>query len=85
MDMETYEEVRMPRDDSWAVFLNEGTDCSVLFHNGVVISVEPPLNLTLKVTQTDPGVKGNTAQGGTKPATLETGATIQVRSWVLPA
>lgn len=78
MDMETYEEVRVPRDESWAKYLREGTDCDVVFHNGQVISVEPPQNMVLKVTQTDPGVKGNTAQGGTKPATLETGAVIQV-------
>jgi Elongation factor P, C-terminal len=68
----------MPRDDAWALFLKEGTDCSVVFHNGVVISVEPPMNLSLKVVRTDPGVKGNTAQGGSKPATLETGAVVQV-------
>lgn len=81
MDMETYEEVRMPRDDSWAGFLKEGTDCSVVFHNGVVISVEPPLNIVLTVKQTDPGVKGNTATSGAlKPATLETGAIVQARS-----
>jgi hypothetical protein len=80
MDMETYEEVRVPRDDEWSRFVKEGTDCAVLFYNGEVISVEPPLNMVLKVVQSDPGVKGNTAQGATKPATLETGAVIQVRA-----
>ena len=78
MDMETYEEVRIGRDDEWAQYLPEGTNCDLLFYNGEVISVEPPQNMDLKVTQSDPAVKGNTAQGATKPATLETGATVQV-------
>ena len=43
MDMETYEEVRLPRDDEWAQYLLEGTNCDLLFFNGEVISVEPPL------------------------------------------
>jgi hypothetical protein len=77
MDMDTYEEVRLPRDNSWAQFLKEGTDCNMVFFNGDVISVEPPLNMVLKVVQTDPGIKGNSATAGTKPATLETGAIIQ--------
>lgn len=46
--------------------------------NGKVISVEMPNTVDLEVTETDPGVKGNTAQGGSKPATLETGAVVQV-------
>lgn len=46
--------------------------------NGKVISVEMPNTVELEVTGTDPGVKGNTAQGGSKPATLETGAVVQV-------
>eukprot|EP00892_Ulva_mutabilis_P009742 jgi/Ulvmu1/713/UM010_0085.1 len=78
MDMESYEEVRLPRDDEWAQYLPEGTNCDLLFFNGEVISVEPPQNMDLKVTQSDPAVKGNTAQGATKPATLETGAIVQV-------
>jgi Elongation factor P, C-terminal len=141
MDMETYEEVRVPRDDSWAKWLPEvcpaqhlaqartaacclnrlpakrwacaraqgasdkcvlalprcqaarscacargrrrgprvqGKDCDVVFFNGAVISVDPGKNLVLKVVKTDPGTRGNTVQGGTKPATVETGATLQV-------
>lgn len=78
MDMETYEEVRIPRDDEWAQYLPEGTNCDLLFYNGEVISVEPPQNMDLQVTQSDPAVKGNTTQGATKPATLETGAIVQV-------
>lgn len=79
MNMDNYEEVRIARDDEWANYLPEGTNCDLVFYSGEVISVEPPLNMDLTVTQSDPAVKGNTAQGATKPATLETGATIQVR------
>ncbi|KIY99221.1 Elongation factor P 2 [Monoraphidium neglectum] len=78
MDVESYEETRLPKDD-WAQFLKEGTTCSLLFFNGKVISVEPPAFMDLLVTDAPPGVKGNTASGGgTKPATLETGAVISV-------
>ena len=81
MDMESYEEVRLPRDDAWAVYLKEGTDCDVVFFNGDVISVDPPVSMVLEVTQCDVGVKGNTAKSGaSKPATLETGAVVMVRS-----
>lgn len=78
MDNDSYEETRLPKDD-WAKYLKEGTTCNLLFYNGKVISVEPPAFMDLLVTETPPGVKGNTASGGgTKPATLETGAVINV-------
>lgn len=78
MDMTTYEETRVKRDESWAKYLKEGMDVSVLVWNGKVISVDIPNTVELEVAETDPGVKGNTAQGGSKPATLETGAVVQV-------
>lgn len=78
MDMSTYEETRIPKDDAWAKYLKEGMDVSVLVWNDKVISVDLPNTVELEVVETDPGVKGNTAQGGSKPATLETGAVIQV-------
>ena len=59
-------------------FLQENLVVTVLFHNGKPLTVELPNFVELTITQTDPGVKGDTASGGTKPATLETGATIQV-------
>jgi hypothetical protein len=79
MNMETFEEIRVPRDDEWALYLREGTDCDMVFFNGDVISVEPPQNMTLKVTRADPAVKGNTSAGAKKPAILETGVEIEVR------
>jgi elongation factor P len=80
MDEDTYEQIRVSEDAVEPVrdYLKDNMTIEILFHDGKAISVEPPMFVELKVTQTDPGVKGNTAQGGTKPATLETGATITV-------
>ena len=77
MDMETFEEVRVP-DDDFSKFLIEGHQCGVVSWNGKIIDVELPGTVELEVTMTDPGVKGNTASGGDKPATVETGAVITV-------
>jgi len=63
MDNENYEETRLKRDDAWAKYMKEGTEASLLFWNGKVISVDPPTNMELEVTDTDPGVKGNTVSG----------------------
>jgi len=59
-------------------YLKENMECEGLVHDGHVISVELPQFVELEVTQTDPGLRGDTAQGASKPATLETGAVIQV-------
>ena len=80
MDTKNYEQVSLTEDqlegaDKW---IKENTDVSILFFNGSAISIELPNFVELQVAQTDPGVKGDTAQGGTKPATLETGAVINV-------
>ncbi|NNM12868.1 MAG: elongation factor P, partial [Gammaproteobacteria bacterium] len=56
--------------------------CTVTLWNGNPITVVPPNFVELKITQTDPGLKGDTAQGGSKPATLETGAVVQVPLFV---
>ncbi|PWG61298.1 elongation factor P [Sediminicurvatus halobius] len=61
-----------------AKWLKEQELCSVTLYNGAPLSVEPPPHVTLKVVQTDPGLKGDTSSGGSKPATLETGAVVQV-------
>lgn len=78
MDMATYEEVRVRKDDAWAKYLKQGMDVSILAWNDKVISVDLPKSVELEIVETDPGVKGNTASGGSKPATLETGAVVQV-------
>ena len=53
-----------------------------MYAGGELIGVEPPMFVELKVIETDPGFKGDTVQGGTKPATLETGAVVQVPMFV---
>jgi elongation factor P len=65
-----------------AKWLKEGTECKVAIWNDKVIQISVPTSMTLKVTETDPGVKGNTAQGVTKPATLETGAVVTVPGFI---
>ncbi len=80
MDMTSFEETRLSADQigKGAKYLKEGMEVNVIFYNGKVLEVELPISITLKVTETDPGVKGDTASGGTKPAILETGAQVMV-------
>jgi len=80
MDMTSFVETRLTAEQigKGAKYLKEGMEVSVIFHNGKVLEVELPISITLKVTETDPGVKGDTASGGTKPAILETGAQVMV-------
>ena len=80
MDMTSFEETRLSPEQigRGAKYLKEGMEVNVIFHNGKVLEVELPISITLKVTETDPGVKGDTASGGTKPAILETGAQVMV-------
>jgi elongation factor P len=61
-----------------ALWLKEQADCIVTLFNGNPISVTPPNHVELEIVETDPGVKGDTAQGGSKPATLSTGAVVRV-------
>jgi len=78
MDMQTYEETRLEKSD-WAKFLKVEQTVSMVVWDGKVISVDLPKVVELEVTDTDPGLKGNTKDsGGSKPATLETGAIINV-------
>jgi elongation factor P len=60
------------------MWIKEQDECTVTFFNGAILSVDAPTQTVLKVTETDPGMKGDTAQGGSKPATLESGAVINV-------
>lgn len=80
MDNETYDQVTLQEDlvgdaKKWMI---DGTDVHILFHETTPLGVEVANFVELKVVQTDPGFKGDTATGGTKPATLETGTLIQV-------
>ncbi|MEO1093840.1 MAG: elongation factor P [Cyanobacteria bacterium J06638_28] len=80
MDMETYEEVRMTAEQvgDRVKYLKEEMEVNVVSWNEQILEVELPNSVTLEVTQTDPGVKGDTATGGTKPAIVETGAQVMV-------
>lgn len=80
MDMETYEEGRLSAAQigDRVKYLKEGMEVNVVRWDEQVLEVELPNSVTLQVVQTDPGVKGDTATGGTKPATLETGAIVMV-------
>ncbi|PSN18722.1 elongation factor P [filamentous cyanobacterium CCP5] len=80
MDMDTYEEVRMTEAQigSGVKYLREEMEVNVVRWNGQILEVELPNSIVLEVTETDPGVKGDTATGGTKPAIVETGAQVQV-------
>jgi len=80
MDMETYEEGRLSavQIGDRVKYLKEGMEVNVVRWDEQVIEVELPNSVTLQVVQTDPGVKGDTATGGTKPAVVETGATVMV-------
>jgi elongation factor P len=85
MDQETFEMIPISGDLIGAdqlKYLKENMECEGLVHDGKVIAVELPDFVELAVSRTDPGLRGDTAQGGTKPATLETGAEIQVPLFV---
>jgi len=80
MNTETYEQVSLPAEALGDVplYIKESDTCQVLLHEGRPLLVEAPLTVELTVSQTDPGLRGDTAQGGTKPATMETGLVVQV-------
>jgi elongation factor P len=80
MNMETYEQMQLPADTlgDLPLYVKESDICNILLHEGSPLTVEPPLTVELTVTQTDPGFKGDTAQGGSKPATMETGLVVHV-------
>ena len=61
-----------------ANYLKQGSEARAFKFNEKIINIEPPVKMDLKVTEAPPGVKGNTAQGGTKTVTLETGAKVNV-------
>ena len=80
MEEETYEQTFLTVEQlgSNKEFLKENTTISVLFHNNKPIAVELPTFVEIAIAKTEPGERGDTVSGGTKPATLETGAVVQV-------
>ena len=84
MDVETYDQIALSANDIGDAlkFVKENEMCKLCAHNGSVFSVEPPLFVELQITDTEPGFKGDTATGATKPAVVETGATVYVPLFV---
>jgi len=80
MDQETYDQISLEEEllGEGGKFLREGEVLEIMFNGTEVIGVELPTAVDLRVMETVPGVKGNTATGGTKPATVESGATVSV-------
>lgn len=84
MNTETYDQIALTDDQVGDAmkFVKENEMVKMLSHNGQIFSVEPPLFVELVITETEPGFAGNTATGATKPATVETGAMVQVPLFV---
>lgn len=84
MDTETYEQLPLNYSsvEDAIVFIKENMNVTIKFFKGSPFSVEPPNFVELEITHTEPGVRGDTANAGTKPATLETGFTLQVPLFV---
>ncbi|MBR3602125.1 MAG: elongation factor P, partial [Lachnospiraceae bacterium] len=84
MDQETFEQIALNEESVGDAlkFVKENDVCKVCSHNGSVFAIEPPLFVELEITDTEPGFKGDTATGATKPAVVETGATVYVPLFV---
>ncbi|WP_373533502.1 elongation factor P [Vampirovibrio sp.] len=84
MNTSTFDQVAIPKSSigDGVKYLKEQMNVHILFHGTKIIGVDIPTHVELKVTDTPPAEKGNTAQGGTKPATLETGAVVNVPFFV---
>jgi len=84
MDQETYDQTSVPAAalGSGVKYLKDNTEVEVCSHNDKIISVELPYFMDLEVIETDPGLKGDTASGGSKPAKVETGAVVTVPLFV---
>ena len=80
MDLDTYDQISLSADEVGEArdFLKENTEVEILFIESSPVTVELPNFIEIQIAKTDPGIRGDTASGGSKPATLETGAVIQV-------
>ena len=84
MDVETYDQIALTEDNigDSLKFVKENEMVKMCSHNGNVFAIEPPLFVELEITETEPGFKGDTATGATKPSVVETGATVYVPLFV---
>ncbi|MDK2955263.1 MAG: elongation factor [Desulfovibrionales bacterium] len=80
MDMESYEQVHVPPTQvgNRLGYVNEGDEVEVLLYNGGVVDVNLPASVVLEVVETEPGIQGDRVSGATKPATMNTGLSVQV-------
>jgi elongation factor P len=80
MDTSTGDQLNVMKDKvgDEARFISEGLDCEVTIYNGIPIGIQLPSSVVLQVTESEPGIKGDTASGATKPAKMSTGAIINV-------
>ena len=80
MDTKTYEQIELQTDqiEEELQFMKENMEVSILTYEGEILGIDLPKNVQLVVTETEPGLKGDTVSGGSKPATLETGLVVQV-------
>lgn len=84
MDTENYEQIALTAAQmgNSVKFLKEEMNLQLVFHNGKILGIDLPTTVELKVAETEPGLRGDTASGGSKPATLETGLVVQVPLFV---
>jgi elongation factor P len=84
MDQESFEQMTLTREllSDAVLYLKDGLELEILMHGEEAIGVELPITVELKITQTEPGFRGDTASGGTKPATLETGLVVSIPLFV---
>ena len=84
MNTETFEQINLTKDNVGDAlkFVKENDICKLSAHQGQIFAVEPPMFVELEITETEPGVKGDTATGATKPANVETGAQVMVPLFV---
>ncbi len=85
MNTETFEQIQLHQESLEDVmpYIKESDICSVLLLEEEPLTVEPPQMVELSVAETDPGLRGDTAQGGSKPATMETGLVVQVPLFIV--
>lgn len=84
MDNETFDQIALSSEQVGDAlkFVKENEVCKLMAHNGNVFAIEPPMFVELEITESEPGVKGDTATGATKPAIVETGAQVMVPLFV---
>ena len=84
MDTTTYEQISLPRENIGDAlkYLTENMEVNIIMHGGETLGIELPNVVDLKVKATEPGIKGDTSSGGSKPATMETGLVVQVPFFV---